>query len=417
GVPRGFFHAKKNLFAPRIGFAWDPTGSGKTSIRGGYGLGYSRIPFDVYNSVSNRPYIQSITLLNGTLSNPGAGTVGAAGPASLQVMNPDYQPTRVQTWSFTVQRELVPQGILSVAYVGSGSRHVKGAYDVNAPLPVSQPSQPGCLQAGQGIPAGGFDFDPCLNTGKASAQATRPFQDWANLNTQYLGGTSNYHSLQTGFQYRTGPVTFNAAYTWGKVLTDVANRSFDGRNTGNGAQNPRNFNAEYGPPGWDRTHIFTSGYVIELPFFKGSGGAVNKALGNWTFSGITVIESGFALAPGITGSNGRATRPNLVAPIAYPKTAGAWFSTSSFAAPGYGFYGNAGTGLIRGPGEQTWNWALFKTFPFNERTKLQFRAEAFNIWNHVNFSQVATTLGSGNFGQVTTAMEPRILEFALKLLF
>ena len=224
---------------------------------------------------------------------------------------------------------------------------------------------------------------------------------------------------RSGFQYRTGPLTINTAYTWGKALTDVADRGFDGRNAVAGAQNSRNFDAEYGRPGWDRTHIFTAGYIYELPFLRNRSDLLGQVFGNWKFSGITVIQSGFVFAPTIaTGTQGLATRPNAVGgSVEGPKTIQRWFNTDAFAAPPFGFFGNAGTGLIQGPGEQTWNMALFKAFPIKERAKIEFRVEAFNIWNHPNFDAVSTAVGAANFGQITRAMEPRILEFGLRFDF
>jgi hypothetical protein len=316
--------------------------------------------------------------------------------------------------------------VLSLAYVGSHSNNIPGVLDRNFPLPVSGPSiaDPGCLQSGQGIPAGGFEFDPCLNRSLVSRSYTRPFTGWDAINGQansaaQYNGVTNYHSLQAGFNYHlSSALTLSLAYTFGRSLTDVASRGFDARQTGNGAQNPRNFGAEYGRPGYDRTHIFTSSYVWNLPIFRNRTGFVGVVLGNWTFSGMTIIESGFVFSPGMaTSTNGLATRPNCIGRVRTPKTVSQWFDQSSFTAPAFGFFGTCGNGIIPGPGENTWNWSLYKTFPITERVKLEFRSEFFNVWNHANFTAVSTNLGAGDFGEVTAALDPRQIELALKLTF
>jgi hypothetical protein len=136
-------------------------------------------------------------------------------------------------------------------------------------------------------------------------------------------------------------------------------------------------------------------------------------LGGWTISGLTTIESGLALTAGITGNIGLATRPNCIANAGGSGTLSEWFNTAAFSAPAYGFFGNCGTGTIRGPAQNTWNAALYKSFHITERVKLQIRGEFFNFANHPSFLNVSTTLGAGNFGQVTSALQPRIIELGM----
>jgi hypothetical protein len=332
----------------------------------------------------------------------------------------------IETWSLTLEREVIPNGKLSLAYVGSGGRHLEAGQDVNFPRSGVQPSisDPGCLQPGQS-PTATYQFDPCLNAGLVSVNYDRPFTGWANLSMNggtaaggYFG-TSNYHSFQAGWQYRAGRgLTLTTAYTFGRVLTDVAGGGLDFRNFTASAQNPRHFKAEYGRPAWDRTHIFTAGYIWDIPLLKNRHDIVGKAFGGWTFSGITVIESGFAFTPGMgTSTNGQATRPNCIGSTDGPRTVAEWFNTGAFQAPPFGTFGNCGTGLIQGPPENTWNWALFKSFPLGEKAKLQFRSEFFNIWNHPSFQSISNNFGAGNFGAVITALDPREIEFALRVDF
>jgi hypothetical protein len=435
GVPKGIFTTPDIFLEPRFGFAWDVFGDGKTSLRGGYGIGSDQVPFGAYDAVGNPPFVSSINLINGTLENPLAGIAPTAAESGaymyeLGIPGAKYTPSYVQTWSLTVQREIIPSGVLSVAYVGSGARHLEGSSDLNFPLPMSAPSisNPNCLQPGQTIPAGGFNFDPCINLGLVSPDYTRPYLGWSTISSQTDGtsryyGNSNYNSLQVGFVYRGGHgLTLNTAYNYQKVLGDCKSGSGSNSpiNEACPAQNSRDFEAEYGRPGWDRTQVLTFGYVYQLPFLKNQRGFVGKVAGGWGLSGITQYGTGFAFNPGISyGTGGLASRPNCVGSGVNngPKTLGQWFNTNVFSEPAFGFFGNCGTGVISGPGIENWDTALLKTFRIGEKVSTQFRAEFFNVFNHTNFTDVATGLGSSNFGAVTTARDPRIVEFGLRLDF
>ena len=219
---------------------------------------------------------------------------------------------------------------------------------------------------------------------------------------------ANYHALQAGYRYTSHHgVTLAVAYTWSHTMTN-----------NQGPQNPRDFQAEYGQWSNGPRQIFNAGYIWKMPFLKGRNDFKGKALGTWTFSGITSAISGPPTSLSMsTAAPVLTTRPNCIGPTSGPKTQSEWFNVNAFTNPAFGFFGNCANGNIYPPGLQVWDWALFKTFPIKERLKLQFRFEAFNLWNHPNFTGLSTGYGSGSFGQLTSALDPRQLEGALRLDF
>jgi hypothetical protein len=431
GVPDGFFIPKKTNFGPRVGFAYDLSGRGVTSLRGGYGIGYSRIPVAViyYAYGQNPPYNQSANILNSLLSNGTAGgTAAAPTPQNLNSAPFSFSPTQIQSYSLTLEHQFRNNLVSSLAYAGSQTRHltsgVGGGNDINWPLPVTAPSGDDCLGAKQAA-SGSYDFDPCINTGTSSSNYTRPYLGYSTINYQYDEGTANYNALQSALNYRAGASQFSLAYTWSKTLTTIGGHGAGSTTSqGAGPQNPRDWAAEYGPPSYDFTNDISATWVYAFSALKNHDRALRAVLGNWSLGGLFLHQSGFALSPGLSlSTQGLAARPNVAAQYHQIGKVGEWFendpnsSTAPFQAPQYGFYGDARNGTIRGPGYTSLNVSLYKTFPIYDRFALQIRAEAFNALNHPNFKGVDTGLGDQNYGTVNSAGDPRIMEFAMKLNF
>jgi hypothetical protein len=383
-------------FGPRFGFAWDPTGQAKWSVRGGYGIGYYRVEGnDIYNMVSNPPGASLVQVFNPSLDNPAGGQAGALRPISLNALDPIYKVPYVQTFSTEIQREIMSGNVISIGYVGTRGVHLDRARNVNQPFPIT-----------------GYDFDPRLNTRVIPTEVIRPFLGYTGITMRENTASSTYHSLQVSFKRRMSKgLLFEAAYTYSRTIADASD-------FGEQPQNAYNTRADRGPTTFDRPQMLIFNYIYQFPIFTDHSKLTGKVLGGWQISGITNYQAGTARNLGLTGGTiGLATRPNVVGSLSYPKTVAQWFSTNTFAMPAYGFFGNAGRDLIRGPGMGEWDLALFKTFHLNEKIGFTLRGEAFNIFNHTNFDAVSLTYGSGNFGQLTSARIPRLMEVSAKIEF
>jgi hypothetical protein len=239
------------------------------------------------------------------------------------------------------------------------------------------------------------------------------------MNNVYDEGSANYNALQSALSYRAGGTQLSVAYTYSKALTTLGPHGAAATTAqSQGAQNPRDFHAEYGPPSYDFTNNISATWVYPIPVFKNGNTLLKETLGDWSFAGLFLHQSGYAMSPGLgTGTNGEASRPNLVASYRKLGSLNEWFDTNSFEAPEYGFFGDSKNGTIRGPGYTSINVSLYKTFPIYKRLNTQFRAEAFNALNHPNFQSVDTGVGDGAYGTVTSAGNARVLEFAMKVLW
>jgi hypothetical protein len=393
GVPRGFADSYFAL-GPRFGFAYDVSGNGRMALRGGYGISYLNSGNNPSGLVNNPPFNENIGLQNVSLVDPSGGVPNAPRPLALNAVHPDFIRPMVQSWSLSVQRELPAQFLASIAYVGTRGTHWEVWLDRNSS--VFGP-----------VPAG-FDFDPRLNAG-FNENLSRPFRGYATITQFNTGLSSTYHSLQTSFQRRfANNVALQGAYTWSKAVGQAQTRR-DMR-----VQNPLNWSADRGVLDYDRTHVLTMNYIYELPFLRNRRDILGQLLGNWQLSGLLSLQSGLALTPGISlGTRGLATRPDATGePGEGAGTKDDWFNRTAFRAPAPGRFGNAGVGTIRGPGFAIWDASLSKEFPITEGARFSLRGEFFNVLNHTNWSGVDTTLGSGTYGRVTSARDPRRLQIA-----
>jgi hypothetical protein len=401
GFPRGNVQNDYNTWEPRVGFAYNFRGDGKTVIRGGYGVFYERVQGnDVYNAALNPPFAYQPSATNVYFSNPHTSaltgtTTTQSFPSVLTNINYHYPSPGTEDYSLGIQRELAPSIVAQVQYVGSDGWDQDDDRSVNT-LPLSD------ITHRQGVANG------TLN---------------ANLYRMYPG-FSTITQAGVRFENKHG-LTTTLAYTWSHNISIVSNDL-------NSLSDPFNPGYDRGSDtGFDRRHIFNASYVYNLPFGAHGSWLERETIGGWTISGITAAEAGVPLYVTYTGSDvvglggGFTDRPNLVSKVTYPKTVNAWFSPTSYADPlapwnggtNQGF-GTAGKDSAVGPGIFNWNLSLFKALPLNEHgTRVELRFESFNTFNHTIFQNVDTNSHDGNFGAVTGDYGPRTLELGGKFVF
>ena len=432
GVPPylGFTTSLRPIM-PRVGFAYDVFGNGKTSIRGGAGMFYdTREGADLYFTVAqgNAPYFPTYTLVTpaGPFNNPYQGITSPFPLPPVIPKNTTFAlPVTVQTvdgshivgvvpvvsnWNLTIEQQIASGWIFRVAYVGNHGSHLRDQDDINPAVYI-----PGST---------------------LSTTARRMFQGYGTIRETMFDCNSIYHGLQMTLEKRFTQGSFLhglrlvANYTYSKVIDDVPYGA-GVENTAEGSAVPFWFpnrhQMDTGPSDFDHTNVAVISYEYSLPRLKGANKYARGFLGDWEFNGILTGDSGDPLTI-LSGVDNSKTglgedRAVVVGPAKGPGACGTaapcvnYFNPNSFNLNAVGTYGNAGKGAYYGPNLIDWDMGLFKNFSLSEHFKLQFRAEFFNILNRANFLDPTTSVSAAGFGSIKSANDPRIMQFALKLNF
>lgn len=419
---RALVKPDKNNFAPRLGLAYQL--DSKTVLRAGYGVFYAHEdrrgseaqmalnpPFLVDLQVISDRVTPAAILRNGlSPAQLDPSRINLAG-AFLRIQDMFQRTAYVQQWNFTLQRELPGQIVVDAAYVGNKGTKLPALSNLNQAAP-----------------------------GPGPVSARVPFRGFGTLQFLENRDSSIYHGFQLRVEKRLSHgLSFLGSYTLSKTLNHItenmaASTSFGASRT---PQDRNNFDAERGPSEFDIRNRFVFSYIWQLPFGKerrwgkGWSGALNALLGGWQVNGITTLQGGVALTPFISGGLAanlgaeRTPRPDLLRDPNLPKSQrrlDRFFDTSAFANPSArgAIFGNAGRGILRGPGLVNFDMSFFKNIDLpmvSETARVQFRTEIFNLWNTPQFAPPAVTLGGAGFGAINTARDGRQLQFALKLLF
>jgi hypothetical protein len=442
-VPKDLVNNHWAAFGPRLGFAYDVTGSGKNVVRGGFGIMYERIQGnDMYNAGPNIPFSLQVGLNGVEMTNPsialatGAAAAQPINPASITGLDVDnYKLPVSYQYSVGVQHAINARSVLSVSYVGNQGRH-QNFETTNSNL-VPESSLAGILT-------------PVIESGAPTpSYQTTPGLTYPGFNTINLSANeanTHYNSLQVDLNSQLShDLTLRALYTLSRAVDPTTGGS--GGADLSGISNPyAGWAYDNGLSGYNRTHVAVVDFIYDIPLLRHSNSAlVRNTVAGWEVSGIVTLESGLPLnvtLGGTQGGNfvGGSNRPDVSGSISYEHQIVAgknqqiqYINPAAFSDPAIGAYGNEPHNGVTGPGRDNWNISLFKSFTLSESrgSRFELRLETYNTWNHTQFNGVNTGINfnfvkatnsftfnpGNNFGQFNSAFDPRILQLGGKIYF
>ena len=402
-------------FGPRFGFAYQV--DTHTVLRGGFGLFYNptgseggslrlfrQLPFGSTISISPGDIIPTQRVSDGFLPLQPVNFAVADNPyGSMFSVDPHFRPSYAEQFNLGIEHEVSPAAmVLKATVVGNLGRHLYNTYNANQAIPGSSSD----INLRRPL----YGLNPSLS----------------DVSYFITNGLSEYYALQFSADKRLGKgVSALVGYAWSHAIDNVP-LEFGGGAAGPQPQDPRNLAAERGNSIIDMRHRLTVSYLWELPFGKGKmllnhGGLVNVILGGWQTNGILTVQSGLpfsAVLNSSTTNTGTGSRPNAVGPVTYPHTLQRWFDPSAFSVPAAYTYGNAGRNTLFGPGRVNWDMSLFKNFVIRDQMRFEFRAEAFNVFNHPQFGLPNASIGNAQVGAITSTVgNPRQLQMGLRFQF
>lgn len=400
--PEPFWQTSKRNFAPRFSFAYDLFGNGRTALRGGYGIFYSREILGAFILMSgNPPFSELLTIENTRLSNPAGGTTRNFDlPITLGSIDTNQLTPYTQQWNLNIQHGLSGNTVLEIGYSGSRAIHMMRTQDINQPLP-----------------------DPLIAQGRQNANQARPYKGWSVINHREQSYMSNYHGLQVGINRSfSNGLMFQTAYTWSKAID---NADFSAGIYGF-VPNTRDSSGERGRANFDATHNFIGSVIYDIPLLRARQDFVGKLFGGWQVSAIYTLRTGLPINPQLgrdnagVGSSAR-QRPEAVRSPYLSRSErniNRWFDPAAYTQPALGTFSSVGRNFLSGPGWNQWDISFVKYFRLNERARIELRADGFNFFNHTQWNGVGENFQvPATFGRIVSTRNERFFMVGSRIQF